>query len=140
MIGNNIKRIRESRGLKQSDLAEIVGVSDKTVSSWEINRTEPKIGMIEKIAVALQCKKSDIIGSETVDHIYKLSSGEEFLVECHRNFDDNSRTRLIAYAKRLKELNTLDSQLLNAAHKRTDIDIPSDADTSEDDIMDDPNF
>ena len=36
-IGNNIKKWREIRNLKQSDLAELVGVSDKTVSSWEIN-------------------------------------------------------------------------------------------------------
>ena len=63
-IGDNIKRIRELRGLKQSELAEILNISDKTVSSWEINRTEPKMGMIEKICQALNCKKSDIIGDD----------------------------------------------------------------------------
>lgn len=63
-IGNNIKRWREIRNLKQSELAELIGVSDKTVSSWEINRTEPKMGMVEKICVALNCKKTDIIGND----------------------------------------------------------------------------
>ena len=33
-IDDNIKKVRESRGLKQSELAELVKVSDKTVSSW----------------------------------------------------------------------------------------------------------
>ena len=61
-IGDNIKRLREARNLKQSDLAEMIGVSDKTISSWEINRTEPKMGMVEKISIALNCKKTDIIG------------------------------------------------------------------------------
>ena len=61
-IGDNIKKWREIRNLKQSDLAELIGVSDKTVSSWEINRTEPKMGMVEKISAALNCKKTDIIG------------------------------------------------------------------------------
>ena len=60
-IGSNIKKWREIRNLKQSDLAELIGVSDKTVSSWEINRTEPKMGMVEKICAALNCKKTDII-------------------------------------------------------------------------------
>ena len=64
-IGNNIKKWREIRNLKQSELAELVGVSDKTVSSWEINRTEPKMGMVEKISTALNCKKTDIIGEDT---------------------------------------------------------------------------
>ncbi len=63
-IGNNIKKWREIRNLKQSELAELLGVSDKTVSSWEINRTEPKMGMVEKICVALNCKKTDIIGND----------------------------------------------------------------------------
>ena len=63
-IGDNIKKMRELRGLKQSDLAEILNISDKTVSSWEINRTEPKMGMIEKICKALNSKKTDIIGDD----------------------------------------------------------------------------
>lgn len=74
-IGENIKKWRECRNLKQSELAELLGVSDKTVSSWEINRTEPKMGMVEKISAALRCKKTDIIGiddSDTVDVPYYI--------------------------------------------------------------------
>lgn len=63
-IGDNIKKWREARNLKQTDLAERIGVSDKTVSSWEINRTEPKMGMVEKISAALGCRKTDIIGGD----------------------------------------------------------------------------
>jgi len=63
-IGNNIKLKREQKGLNQNELAEMIGVSDKTVSSWEINRTEPKMGMIEKVVKALGCKKTDIIGAD----------------------------------------------------------------------------
>lgn len=68
-IGDNIKIWRERRNLKQSELADELGVSDKTVSSWEINRTEPKMGMIEKICSVLNCKKSDIVGGDTDDTI-----------------------------------------------------------------------
>lgn len=61
-IGSNIKNIRESKGLKQHELAELVGVSDKTVSSWEVNRTEPKLDKIEEICKVLCCTKTDLIG------------------------------------------------------------------------------
>lgn len=64
-IGDNIKMWRETRNLRQAELAELIGVSDKTVSSWEINRTEPKMGMIEKICSALNCKKTDIVGNDS---------------------------------------------------------------------------
>mgnify|MGYP004642542027 CR=1 FL=1 len=63
-IGKNIKYQRERNNLTQSGLADLLGVSNKTVSSWEIDRTEPKIGMVEKICEALNCKKTDIIGSD----------------------------------------------------------------------------
>lgn len=63
-IGSNIKKWREYRNYKQTELAEMLGVSDKTISSWEINRTEPKMGMVERICIALECKKSDIVGDD----------------------------------------------------------------------------
>lgn len=63
-IGKNIKYQRERNNLTQAGLAELLGVSNKTISSWEIDRTEPKIGMVEKICEALHCKKTDIVGSD----------------------------------------------------------------------------
>lgn len=49
-FGFIIKRLREQHGLSQEDLGKIVNVSDKTVSSWEINRTEPKMGIVQQLA------------------------------------------------------------------------------------------
>lgn len=64
MIGNNIKRIRMARGIRQSDMAERLNVSAKTISSWEVNRTEPNFGMLEQIAEVLNCSKSDLISDD----------------------------------------------------------------------------
>lgn len=49
-LGEKIKKIRLSNNLKQSDLAEILFVSEKTISSWENNRTMPDLNMIYKIS------------------------------------------------------------------------------------------
>lgn len=35
MIGNNIKKLRETYKLTQADLGKIAGVSDKAVWTWE---------------------------------------------------------------------------------------------------------
>ena len=64
-IGKNIKALREKRGWTQAELAARLGVSDKTVSSWEIDRTEPKMGKVEALALVLGCLKTDIIGEDT---------------------------------------------------------------------------
>ena len=81
MIGENIRRMRLLRNLKQSELADLVNVTPQTVSSWEINRTEPKIGVIESICVALHCQKSDIVGG---DSAMILTEHERELVIAYR--------------------------------------------------------
>lgn len=49
-LGEKIKNIRISNNLKQSELAEMIFVSEKTISSWENNRTVPDLNMIYKIS------------------------------------------------------------------------------------------
>lgn len=60
-IGYNIRKLRESKGLSQSELGEIAGVSDKAVSTWENNIKTPRMGAIQKIADYFGISKSDII-------------------------------------------------------------------------------
>lgn len=49
-FGYILKNLREQHNLSQEELGNIVNVSDKTVSSWEINRTEPKMGIVQQLA------------------------------------------------------------------------------------------
>ena len=53
-VGQRIKYLRKQSGITQKKLANILYVSDKTVSSWETDRTEPDITSIIKISVLLQ--------------------------------------------------------------------------------------
>ena len=49
-LGEKIKKIRIENNLKQNDLAELLYVSEKTISSWETDRTNPDLNMIYKIS------------------------------------------------------------------------------------------
>ncbi len=60
-IGQNIKRLRLQYGLSQTELGKIVGVSDKAVSTWENDVSEPKIKTIQILADHFGIKKSDIV-------------------------------------------------------------------------------
>ena len=48
-IGEKIKKLRVSKNMSQYDLGNKLFVSDKTISSWETNRTLPTIDLIIKI-------------------------------------------------------------------------------------------
>lgn len=81
-IGENIKRLRKLSGLEQTELAERLHVSNKTISSWECDRTEPKIGMIEEMSKIFGCKKTDIIemGSSTIpESLYDPITNQRFV-------------------------------------------------------------
>lgn len=60
-IGKNIKAIRVSQKMEQKELANRLHISNKTISSWECDRTEPNIGMFEKIAEALNVTKTELL-------------------------------------------------------------------------------
>lgn len=49
-LGEKIKNIRISNNLKQSELADILHISEKTISSWENDCTTPDLNMIYKIS------------------------------------------------------------------------------------------
>lgn len=60
-IGDNIKRIRLENKLTQFELGEILGVSNKAVSSWENGVKIPRMGVIEKMSQHFGIPKSVII-------------------------------------------------------------------------------
>ena len=61
VTGNTIRRLREKNGITQKELAEIIRVSDKTVSKWETNKGLPDIGIIEELAKALSVSLSELL-------------------------------------------------------------------------------
>jgi DNA-binding transcriptional regulator YiaG len=53
MNGAEIKSLRESAGLTQEDLAEIVGVSQPTLVDWEQGNKRPSQRRVERLRVVL---------------------------------------------------------------------------------------
>ena len=49
----SMKAIRIDRGLTQADLAKAVGVTKKTVSSWESGKTHPSVDKVDAVCRAL---------------------------------------------------------------------------------------
>lgn len=60
-IGSNIRQLRESHGLTQSELGQIAGVSDKAVSTWEADLKIPRMGAVQRMADYFGLPKSAIL-------------------------------------------------------------------------------
>lgn len=58
----NLKTLRNQTDLTQGELANKIGVSQKTLSSWETGRTEPNIGEVIELCKTLDCTLETITG------------------------------------------------------------------------------
>ena len=65
MLGDRLKEIRKTKNISQQDLADKLFVSDKTVSSWENNRTEPNLDMVVKICDILDISVGHLLYENT---------------------------------------------------------------------------
>ena len=68
--GERISMLRQNKNITQKELASRLYVTDKTVSSWELNRTEPSLEMIIKLSEILECSASYLLyGGNIKDNV-----------------------------------------------------------------------
>ena len=66
ITGTTIKALREKKGLTQTELAELLGVSSKAISKWETAKGLPDISLIEPLANALSVSVMELMTGDTV--------------------------------------------------------------------------
>lgn len=159
-VGERIKEVREKIGMSQVDFADKINVSKQTLYKYENNlitnipsdkiEASAKIGGVSPAYLMGWEKMSDEdIGNafandnlfKIIDNISALSPQEKTHFTNYLQLLEINRKKADDYVEQLLSIQQMDTELkLNAAHARTDIDIPEDADTSDNDIMDDENF
>ena len=66
VTGATIKQLRESRKLTQAELAEKIGVSNKTVSKWETAKGLPDISLLKPLSQALGISLIELMNGEHI--------------------------------------------------------------------------
>ncbi|MGX7074494.1 helix-turn-helix domain-containing protein [Falseniella ignava] len=62
IFGDNIKRLRKNKGLKQQEIAELLGVKRNTYSDWENGKTEPNFEKLFLLAEYLETTTDYLLG------------------------------------------------------------------------------
>ncbi len=60
-IAKTLKRLRNEKGITQEQLAEMLFISRQSVSSWENDRTQPDIEMLEKLSEIFEVSIEELI-------------------------------------------------------------------------------
>lgn len=63
-IGEKILMLREEKDMKQKELAELVGVTEATLSRYENGKREPKGEIVSRIAKALNVSTDYLLDSD----------------------------------------------------------------------------
>lgn len=66
VTGTMIRKLREDRKMTQTELAERLFVSDKTISKWETGKGLPDITLLEPLAKALGISAIELLAGENV--------------------------------------------------------------------------
>lgn len=63
-IGEFIQNVRKEKGLTQKDLADSIGVSDKTVSKWENGNSVPDTTLLKPLCDALDINVNELLSGK----------------------------------------------------------------------------
>lgn len=66
ITGATIKSIREAKGITQTQLAEMIGVTGKAVSKWETGKGLPDISLLQPLAAALDTSVMALMTGEQI--------------------------------------------------------------------------
>ena len=65
-IGKFIAKCRKEKNLTQSELAEQLGVSDKTISNWENARCMPDLSLFKPLCEILGISINELLSGERI--------------------------------------------------------------------------
>ena len=57
----NLRKYRKAKGLLQKELADMVGVSESSISQYESGKKQPSFEIALKLAEALDCESADLV-------------------------------------------------------------------------------
>ena len=72
VISNNIKKYRIEANMTQEDLAEKLGVSNKSISRWENGKTMMDISLFEPLCNELDISIIELLNDERINDKKKL--------------------------------------------------------------------
>lgn len=113
-ISENIKLLRSARKMTQSDLAERVGVTNATISSYEVGTRMPSFEVLVKLAQVFRVSTDNLLGfsNKYVIDVSKLDARQRTVVqEIVSLYESKNKARI-----ELMESDSISPQLIAAGY------------------------
>lgn len=114
-IGNNIKKIRLEKNIKQKELAQKLNVSASMIAQYESGERTPKLETVRKIAEALGVYIGDLnpdwgsYSKEEIARDWKIASeeqvpGEQQLLMNYRSLNEKGQEKASEHVEMLTKI------------------------------------
>lgn len=94
-IGSFIQLCRKEKGMTQKDLADRIGVSDKTISKWENGNSVPDTEILTSLCQSLDISVNELLSGEKLPVENYPVKAEENMMNLLKENEDNRKNSTI---------------------------------------------
>ena len=103
MIGERLQELRKDRGVSQADLAQLLGVSSNTISSYECDRSDPDDDIKIILARFFDISVDYLLGLTNEPYSYQRSKNTLILPSDFDDDDIHEIKEYVAYVEYKKK-------------------------------------
>lgn len=93
MLNQQIRALRQARGMSQVELAQRLGVTKQSVSNWENDNIQPSVEMLVKLAGVFSVSTDYLLGLEQRDLLDVTGLSQEKIAHIRQLVDDLRETK-----------------------------------------------
>lgn len=97
-IGSFIAKERKSKGYTQRQLADIIGISDKTVSKWERGNGFPEVSLLLPLCEELEISVNELLTGERVSEEEYRKKAEENMLNLVKEAQESKKKIILSAA------------------------------------------
>lgn len=141
VMAQNIQYYMDLNNKERRDVCRDLGIRYTTLTDWIKGNTYPRIDKIELLAHYFNITKADLVEERNDKKAEKkmlLVFDEQKLLTNYRKLNDTGKAKAQEDVEDLTQIPkyTADITLIQAAHTRTDVDMPEGIDASDDTYFD----
>lgn len=95
-VGKFIAETRKSQGLTQRQLADVLSISDKTVSKWECGKGLPEVSLMLPLCGALNITVNDLLSGGRVSEADYRKKAEENMMNLMQENQENKKRMILS--------------------------------------------
>ena len=96
-IGKFISEERKRKKYTQKELAEILGISDKTISKWERGNGFPEVSLLLPLCNELEITVNELLSGERLEEVDYKKKAEENMVNLVREAQESKKKIILSF-------------------------------------------